>query len=414
MTQLEKNFDGRWRSRVWKWLGYGALVVALVGVGGAWWVWGWRVGALSFHESWTPEQRAALQYEADYLAHFVQHAEEDSALCIEPWNMWKRLKASIEARQALAGTMSELRRTAADGRSPRHDPQNVPMVALAIRLRQLPLAHALLERGESPHEVVRSELPGHGAYEESSFQTALSCAPFFLPRKNHPLPAAEHRELLEHMLAKGANPIPSTESERHTTFACLTVGGLTGEGATALEWLLDHGLELHTQKDIRDAVGGVLCHPGTLEVMRRVVPRYGLDQNAEARFLLLRDAVKGHADSLPKLRWLLKHFYDDASATPTAAAQELNSARDIQYFPDSEPTNTPSPMDLFCVTLSGMELPIDPATDATPDQVLEMLDLLLAHGGVIPEPEKYMPTDEALRQRFIEILTNTHPSWKYE
>ena len=179
------------------------------------------------------------------------------------------------------------------------------------------------------------------------------------------------------------------------------------DGAGALEWLLNHGLDLRSQ-DERLAVADALCWRGTLEVMRRLVPKLHLGQDADERFVLLRGAVCPCADTLAKLSWLLEHLYN---ANPTAATLELNASRSIRNPYTRDPQTEPSPMERFCsYSLAQLETSLphrDPARDATPNQVLDMLHILLSYGAKLPDPEKYLPTEESLRQKYMQVI-NSH------
>ena len=386
-------------------LGYGALtllsVTALAAAGGAWWLWGWRMGSLSFHESWSPEQRAELQEMANDLKQLVDNAPHVGNLL---YRMSSKLELEIEMRSMLAQSYSELRRTAAGGKAPEHEPIGIPMTALAARLGKLALARELVTRGDDPNNVFRLESDfGFYVANESSFQSAIACMPLDINRMDSMrIPPAERIALLEHMLTHGATlTVPQPEGgpdARHATLIITVISALRGDEGVMAEWLMDKGFGLQTPQDHQDLCMVFGMGVGTLPTMRRIVEKYFGELSDADRCLLLNGSIHNRKDAPQKLRWALTELHADPNASFTIIDT------------DGEPRAMPCGMQCFCNTLL-VELKYSPTEEKpeslTPDQVLEMLDLLLTHGAKLPDPERYLPSDDTLRQKYIEVI-NKH------
>lgn len=341
---------------------YGALgllgVAALAAAGGAWWLWGWRLGSLTFHESWNHEQREDIAAMADALKSLVDKMESTSELLLQENS--SRLNLEIEMRPLLARSYEELRRTAADGKAPEHDPVGIPMTALAARVGKLSLARELVSRGDDPNNVFQSEISLDGSMlNESSFQSAISCMPLWvLDDSAEPLPAAERIALLEHMLEHGATlTVPQPEGgldARHVTLTIAGIAAMRGDEGRMAEWLMDKGFGLQTPTERKTLCMLLSLGEGTLPAMRRIVEKYYGELSDTDRYHLLRNCFTDRKDALQKLRWVL----EDLHADPNATIPDERSA--AEYF--------------------------IPSLIEDPDMAKEMQQLLLDHGFTQMEP----------------------------
>ena len=396
--------------RIWRWLGYGALgvagVAALAAAGGAWWLWGWRVGSLSFHESWSPEQRAELQEMADGIMNLPDNVYKNidvvGAFTDTPGT---KLGLEIEMRPLLVQSYAELRRTAADGKAPEHEPIGIPMTALAARLGKLALARELVTRGDDPNNILRTDsLLGTEMLHESSFQTAIACVPLWISDEPAPpLPVAERTALLEHMLAHGATlTVPQPEGgldARYVTCLIAFLSALNGDEGAMLEWLLDKGFAPLSPEERKQISRLLSMSEGSLPTVRRIVEKYYGELSDIDRYHLMHNSISYKADTPQKLRWALTELYADPNATLTESDEN-----GVLY-------TMPSGMQHFCITLLVEMKHISTEEESespTPDQVLEMLDLLLTHGAKLPDPEQYLPSDKTLHQKYMHVINKHH------
>lgn len=211
---------------------------------------------------------------------------------------------------------------------------------------------------------------------------------------------AERLALLEHMLAHGAKlTIPQPEGgleARHVTALIATISALHGDEGAMMEWLLAKGFAPLSAEDRKD-IASLSIGLGTLPAMRRIVATYYGELSEEDRYWLLHNSICNRADAPQKLRWALEELHADPNAP-------------LCY--KEEPYAEPDAMSHFCTRiLWQLSTAISPEPDTpeelAPRQMLEMLDLLLTHGGALPDPERYLPSEPTLRQEYIELI-NKH------
>ena len=313
-----------------------------------------------------------------------------------------KLGMEMELRPMLARSYAELRRTAAEGKAPEHEAVGIPMAALAARTGKISLAHELVSRGDDPNNVLHSD--GSlisGEVNESSFQSAIACVPLALDAEEAvQVPVAERLALLEHMLAHGAAlTIPQPEGgmdARRFTLAIALISALRGDEGAMLEWLLEKGLAPLSAQERGSCRLILSMGESTLPTMRRIVEKYYGELSDSDRYHLLRGCICNRKDAPQKLRWALTELHADPNATLSESDE------------NGVPNALSSAMQEFCRTLlfdlQGSLADEEDSKHLCPDQVLEMLDLLLAHGAELPEPEKFLPTDETLRQKYKEVI----------
>lgn len=379
--------------RVWRWLRYGTLglagVAALAAAGGAWWLWGWRVGSLHFHESWSPEQWVELAaFDADLLSYVEKQNEMmDAALAAmeekekafeaaeaaPPFEQfallimntvllkqhpeaalprWLRhLSTAIRERAQLAPHRRALKEAAESGRGDvvsRLDAAwSMPLVHVLCRAGRLGLVQEFVLRGANPNGTHFNIPPGESVPQETLFQTAILCEPW-VPFATRP-PLEQRLELLEFLLAHGASPAPHPENGISTTTYAATLAyharkeGFSEDGPRMLEWLLEHGLT----PEERNSYTAILLS-------------------------LLRD-------DLPTAQRLLEKGFLSSALThnPSAIKQLLKDTTDAAQSKKQRKRAL---------------------------QSLHLLDLLLAHGAKLEHPEQYTPTEETLRQEYTKVI----------
>ena len=398
--------DTSHRKRAWKWiLGIFAALFALLAVelaGGAWWLWGWKLGELRFHESWSPEQRAELQTLAHHILHFRQDYQASPEM--EAQRLVERLNAAlqkgssallqahnatqpsklesllldIKLRGMLAPAYQALRHLASTGKASKN--KGISVAQIACRMQMLELAKEIIRRGEDPNA-------GFDQEEETAFQSALLCQSYF--DYDYQIPSVEERlSLLTVMLEHGAkvNLRTAAPYPRNTCIISAIISAQSDppDHGAVIEWLFDHGLKVSTPSDERDAacLAGL---EGVLPTLQRLVQQGHLPNTERMKTLLLHNAVTSTAADTPEqTRWLL----EELKADPTRAIEPEDAD-------EPAPTSTSSVLDMIS---SGSSY--DPAGFRIH---LQTLDLLLQHGAQLPE-NLALPRSRALRQEFNAFL----------
>ena len=328
------------------------LLLYLVAIGilicGAWYAlaW-WKARPLSFHESWSEEQRLELTQ----MYHLLQDLNDDTT----------------REDQAM------LRRVAATGRGDIYTPQGFSAAHLAAHMSFLSLLKDLVLRGADPNMVQRTS-PEH---PESVFQTAMACISPDIEGRSERAPQSLRLETLAWLLEHGAD-INTNISQ---TILIAQLSDMVDEwreapdsqpGAT-VEWLLEHGLQLKSEKELHQLT--FLMHlKGSLPTIRRLWAAGYLPDTQETRDqLLIRSLDTPCSDTPTKARWALAMGADAASALPACCA---NIGLYGDKIDDSEVYN-------IC---------------------LQALELLLSHGVKPEEPLLYAPHAEPQRSLYLDLL----------
>lgn len=420
------------KKRIRKYLAYSALgaagLLALTAAGGAWWLWGWRVGSLHFHESWAPEQQERmLALDAEICHSIARKIELDDRSAAE-WQeamgeatsptarsfgravrdalglsagglaRYRRIiETAAEWRPILASARAALKEAAASGKGTAEVPAlHISLAQLACGYGQMGLVQDLVRHGAAPNAAYPTSVP---EYPQTLFHTAISCTPLICSNAfweaRPTATAAERQALLGFLLQHGAR-INELQTDRHNPAlheGVLCAWALGQDGGAMLEWLLEHGLRVRTQ-DIALPAYLLGCN-GTLPLFQRLMSKGLLPtgQQEDARLLhacLLRAAVRAcdseDPDTVEKVRWALEELHADPNAVPTLPGEENSS-----------------PLADDCASY----LRFLTADKPHARQRLAILDLLLAHGAKLEHPERYIPIEETLRQEYMQVI-NKH------
>ena len=438
------------RRSVWRVIGFGVLglvgVAALAAGGGAWWLWGWRAGELSYHESWTPEQRAALaamdaklrrvvDVELAFLdeleeavrqrseAQASAHSNDEDELHEDVgWRLYKHINplaalprswrfvvSSAAMRDMLAEMRTALKEAAASGRGNVCALREVQMslAHAAIRLGETRLVPGLIQHGESPNTALVVE--GADTIRETLFQSAILCTPLSfgsaIPTRQ------ERRELMEYLLEHGAlvDGEQSSEAVAKSGHYSMLLAAMSpmyfgdDERGEALELLLEHGLT-PAPKDAA-FLAQVLRSEGTLPTMRRLHGKGLLGVHAtepRLRAALLHALLsRGHVPQIAeKVRWAL----EELGADPTLPVLQ----EDGDAPKEATPTIDLALSDIYRIDREEMS----EEAQAEAAEVLAAIDLLLAHGARPEAPERYLPRNAALREQYLALLARhgIHPA----
>lgn len=300
--------------KICRYIGY-SLAVLLIALclaagGGAIWLWGWTwKGSPTFHENWTPEERAAItefdvhlrkQYSSDaveaIMAHvraFCQIPDGDS---VSP-GIKERLAAAYVARMVAAPVSGMLHRFAESGDAASSETvsfdrvQGLTPAIVAAQTGHLKALEALVKHGADPNAIafITDE------YTDSmEVDTPISPLLYGRYTTGRSLPWETRRQTAEFLLAHGGN---LNASQRINKLSCdMALMLRTPECIASWEWALNHGMRMT---------------PGNLNLIVRF---------AEARPLLERVLREKSVDVndcssprtvLQSLLWVLLGPYDE-------------------------------------------------------------------------------------------------------
>lgn len=410
--------------KLWKYLRYlmlALLVLLTLTIGGvAWWLWGWRVGGLSFHESWSEQQRTEMLGLADDMRHFQRDFVNSEFLRNEVTFYYKighkssdneessqrsildrlqyELAAAVGAKLIAGSILDTLKQLAADG-AEHIAPQKAAMVAqAACRTQHIALAKELILLGADANAELTLPWLSKDLKGETCFQSAIACKPYFSD-KLAPLP--ERIALLELMLEHGANP----SINKHYTILSALISALTGDEpdrGAMMEWVLDHGVTVESASEIEN-VSLLLNCEGTLPTFKRIVQKGLIPLTPENKARMLHRCIACLTnDSAEKANWLLNDLGADPNYIITYTIEEEDDEGNSTTRESSWP---------ICTEQIVKQLHYSSQDTATQERVLEMLDILLAHGAKMPEnAAELVPQNPALRERYMELISKYTPT----
>lgn len=406
-TPLPDKTDSR-RRRVWRWLGYGtlgALALGAVAAGaGAWWLWGWRTGGLTFHESWTPEQQAELSafdeaiklLPAKVAAAHLESVQSSESAPVGPLrSRWLGLKSRVQSRHLLAAWRDALCQAAVSGRGdapiPLETPSGYTLAQAACACGQLRLVPALVSHGADPNAGLI--LPEDGM-RETLFQTAIVCVPAvsILGQDVVFPPVAERLALLEQLLAAGAVPEGVGSRPGYSLLLAWISAGLDSaaepDRGVIAEWLLEHGVQPRTDEDVANVLS-LLSIEGTLPAMRRIVQEKKLLEACNpdvVKLCALSGALRcAAADAPQKLRWAINELGADPQG-------------DVRIGEWSLPAIT--------LGLTNLTTAIEQQEPRRIEIALAALDILLENGArpSVQDIRKALPQQADLRAQYMNLL----------
>ena len=419
--------------RIWRWIlrsVLALLLLLLLAAGGfAWWLWGWQVGGLRFHESWSPEQRAELQALYDY---HVKGMVWDYLSMLEKWDetlgdikdsphkerydeMIKQaffplhdfpvfiqyIDLSIGFRPVCIRMDEVLRHVAATGRADYYcADNNLSAAYIAARCGKLDLVKELVLRGNDPNRpllILPEKADDEDALRfETVFQAAIACVPYF---NGEVPPLAQRLELLEWLLAHGADINANARQGQENlslhiaTIACMRENDQLPpeQRGLLLLWLLDHGLQVEADINIHTQLAD--CHPSLLpRIVEKVYPG---SPTPEQKARILRTFLENRVlYKAAKVRWalevlgadpLLPIMREESDEEDTGGRESPAIQIAVQYF-------------------SFVHEPLDAEDEADFAEHLQALDLLLARGCKPERPGRATPKAPALRERYLAVL----------
>lgn len=283
---------GQMMRKICRYTGYtlvGLLIILLlVVVGGAIWLWGWTwKDSPTFHENWTPEERSAItefdvhlrkQYSSDAVEAMMSHArtfhqipDDDSVSPgIKEW-----LTAAYLARMVAAPVSGMLHRFAESGDASSSETfsfdgvHGLTPAIVAAQTGHLKALEALVKHGADPNAIafIADE------YTESmEVDTPISPLLYGRYTTGRSLPWETRRQTAEFLLAHGGN---LNASHRINKWSCdMALMLCAPERIAPWEWALNHGMRM-TSENLNLIVSFAEARP----LLERVLREKSVDVN---------------------------------------------------------------------------------------------------------------------------------------
>lgn len=264
-----------WRIAAWV-MGSMFTLLLLTLAGAAWWLWGWQWhSGMSFHESWTAEERAALTqferylhtqladdmglvYEAveDTMEELVNEmsaeeeenddeatdewTDESKATPKEPLGLTTRLTMALLMKLQIAPIDAALHEVAATGKG---DPAGListpggdktTPALLAAQLGDFPALRALINHGADPNVIM--------TYEGREIECMLSPLLNGMFINSRTIPWEQRREMLDFLISHGAD---LNRSKKMVPLS-LNIALQAREEPQVWLWALEHGKKVST------------------------------------------------------------------------------------------------------------------------------------------------------------------------
>lgn len=411
--------------RVWRWIGYGvlALVALLLIASGvfSWWLWGWRLGGLHFHDSWTPEQRAEMQGLADDMRGFQRFVVDSSILHVHDGliravklnadgtsvhhysiltPLEEEIVAALCAKYVAAPILSTLKRIAADGVES-CSPEDAGIVAqAALRTFRTSLAKKLIVCGADVNASFARLWNAEGEEGERVFQSVIAGKRFCnYAHSDAVIPLAERLSLLKLMREHGADFSYDRAISLLLAYVSAASESEPDHGAM-LECLLDNGLTIVNPDEVENMAMVLSCN-GTLPAFQRIVQKGQIPLTPENKARLLNRIVMApSSESEAKALWALEELGADPNYLVMFTVEDEDE--------DGNPIQVQKP-DSPLVEKIARYLPLH-ETEEEKQYALRLLEILLAHGAHLPDDAAALvPEDAALRDRYLETLKKASP-----
>lgn len=424
------------------------LILGMLGASyGAWWLWGWKLGGIRVHESWSPQQRdellmlaqdmrdfkknltssgfaekkhqmeaaleEALQKSLEDFKESLETREDGDEISVPKLEMSPRqyvrtvmddITEHVMAKLLMARPYAKLRQLAATGEV---DPtSDVSVAQVACRMGYIDIAAEIIRRGEDPNIGITLF-----DFTESAFQSALLCEHYFDYTKNTP---AEGRiPLLNVMLEHGANinkrntpPEYANDTNVHFVYASISAMRSPSDHGAILKWLLEHGLQIISDSD-EVAAANILAYEGTLPTIKELFQKGLLPDTPRMKAILLQAALQRDAN-LDSVLWCL----DELGADPNLEIirKEYDEDEDGKVIVSERSDGTAAD----CFTRNGFSYygkrPLSDEDKKELENNLRIMECLLAHGAQLKIKKHFfkIPEEGGMRERYMEVLNKYH------
>lgn len=378
---------------------------------------------ISFHESWTPQQRADLLHmyhilSVDLPKDMIQAANTSHELSIEleegdtSEQVAEKVAAALEENRKQAAekepTMAEraaaraatlpmrnlLKKTAATGRGDVYNKDGLSIAYLAIRLGMPELAKELVRRGAEPNKryYCGTDLHVAGPAYEDLLCAAVGQQPLCETAILTPEQAAD---MVQWLLANGADP---NKSQLSMLSLCCQMEMILHNRSTCTTLILDkmHTLPAEHQAEL---AGAMLWHvPGSWDTFEHffrkgIFTREGMEQNRSffSTFTYCPDAPE-------KLEKLIAMGFDPNYTPPRRDRKEFKNDTEYEEYLDEYYEGERSPLLVLLTEIAFAE------DEEEFSLQLQCMETLLRHGATAELEEFHLPQDEAKRAKIMSLL----------
>lgn len=301
-----------WRIAAWLMCSISALLLLTL-AGAAWWLWGWQWRSeLTFHESWSAEERAALTEFNNYLhdRHVTDVAEfiKQEFLDEEGWN--HDLARACMTRANCAPVCQQLAQIAESGNANQPtfefmQKYGCTPVIIASITAHFDAMKALIEHGANPNACLTFEpVPaGEQAADDNQISTPisdiLSGDSFY---KTHKPSWNERREAAEYLISKGVD----INAHGYIVGVNCTLALLSGETEPWF-WALEQGKKVTVQELIMSLTTQKEFSLPLFEAMLRSTPGVAnaTDDSETPLQALARKTCEAEEEEMPELEQAL-------------------------------------------------------------------------------------------------------------
>lgn len=377
---------------------------------------------ISFHESWTPQQRADLLHmyhllSVDLPKYMIQSAKASEAISIDvdendtSEQIAEKLCTALEENHRRAkeeeGSLAEravaraatlpmrnlLKKTAAAGRGDVYNKDGLSLAYLAIRLGMPELAKELVRRGADPNKryYCGTDLHVAGPAYEDLLCAAVGQQPLCETAILTPEQAAD---MVQWLLANGADP---NKSQLSMLSLCCQMEMILHNRSTCTTLILDkmHTLPAEQQAELAAAM---LWHvPGSWDTFEHffrkgIFTREGMEQNCS-----FFNSLICCPDAPAKIEQLIALGFDPNYIAPRRSRKEFESAAAYQDY-----------LDEYGQQLPLLEILINDTVFADNEEEfalrLQCIETLLRHGATAELYESNLPEDEEKRAKILTLL----------
>ena len=341
-----------------------------------------KKNAITFHESWTEQQRADIQHMYKLLSVDLpaeMHGEQASPI------------EKAAARATIAPMLKVLTQSAATGRGDIYGKDGISLAWLAIRLGKPQMVKELVRRGTNPNQQMKflgTEM-GEDLISSIIAQSPVSETVRMIPE--------EYAELLQWLLENGADP---NKSHPHMLNICCQKEMFTYNRCTCTTLVLDkiNSLTAEQQADLATTMLRNIPDSGAAFehfFKKGLFTQKGVECNESVFFVLGMDAPE-------KMEKLIDMGFDPNYIPPLRDRKEFDRDSDYEDYLSDYCGDTP-PL-VFLIDNLGMMGITDEDLQKVQQIRLQCIEIILRHGATAELYESDLPTEEPLRTKLTALL----------